>query len=111
MAACNGQTNTESNADNTESVISEVVNNDADEAKDIESPIEDPLTISKDGDSFTGSNGIAKIEQISDTFLEVTLLNNTKRYYAMKKDETGNLILLECACCFIIFAYYTFEKI
>ena len=38
MAACNGQTNTESNADNTESVISEVVNNDADEAKDIESP-------------------------------------------------------------------------
>ena len=61
----------------------------------IGSPIEDSLTIYKEGDTFTGSNGIAKAEQISDTFVELTLIDNSKRYQALKKDANGNVIMLE----------------
>lgn len=61
----------------------------------IASLIEDPLTIYKDGDSFTGTNGIANIEQISDSFAEVTLINNKKLYYGIKKDLSGNVVSLE----------------
>ena len=61
----------------------------------IGSPIEDPLTITKTENGFTGTNGIEKLEQISDSFLKVTLINNTTRYYAIKKDSNGNPIMLE----------------
>lgn len=61
----------------------------------IGSPFEDALTIYKNGENFSGSNGIAKATQISDTFVEMELINGTKRYYAIKKDANGNLIALE----------------
>ena len=61
----------------------------------IGSPIEDPLTIYKQNDIFTGSNGIAKIEQVSDSVLKVYLINNTSRYYGIQKDANGNVARLE----------------
>ncbi len=59
------------------------------------SPVEDGLPIEKSGNDFISTNGITRITQITDTFLEVSLINNTELYYAVKKDSDGNVIMLE----------------
>ena len=59
------------------------------------STFEDGLPIKKAGSDFTSKNGITAITQITDTFFEVSLINNTKRYYAVNKDDNGNVKLLE----------------
>ena len=59
------------------------------------SPFEDGLPIKKSGSDFTSTNGITRITQITDTFLEVSLINNTKLYYAVQKDSDGNVIMIE----------------
>lgn len=59
------------------------------------SPFEDAMPITKAGDNFIGTRGITNITQITDTFVEVSLINNTKRYYAIKKDSDGNVTMLE----------------
>lgn len=59
------------------------------------STFEDGLPIEKEGNDFTSTNGITRITQITDTFFEVSLINNTKIYYAAKKDASGNVQLLE----------------
>ncbi len=59
------------------------------------SPFEDGLNIYKDGSGYTSQNGIERIEQISDTFYEFSLINGTKRYYAVKKTSDGEVAAIE----------------
>lgn len=59
------------------------------------SPVEDGLPIEKSGSDFTSTNGITRITQITDIFMEVSLINDTKIYYGVKKDTAGNVTMLE----------------
>lgn len=61
----------------------------------IASVFEDDFKVSPQGDSFTGSRGVAKMTQISDAFVEAELINGVKHYYGIKKDANGDLAALE----------------
>lgn len=61
----------------------------------IVSTLEDYLTISKTDNGFTGTNGIAKVTQISECFIEAELINGVKHYYGIKYAPDGSVSMIE----------------